>query len=256
MSEWDSKQYLKFEQERTQPAIDLVNRIEYENPMKIIDIGCGPGNSTNVLAKKFPNASILGIDLSENMLEQAKKNYPQLDFKVGDVSKCLGDLGNDFDIVFSNACIQWVPNHHEILKQMMNILKPQGILAVQTPMNFEEPVHKIMNQLADSDRWKKYFPTKRVIYNLEKREYFDILSEIASEFTMWETNYFNKLESHGAVIDWCRGTGLKPYLDALPEEEKLLFEQDLYNQVVEHYSLQKNGQVIYSQPRFFFIAKA
>ncbi len=190
------------------------------------------------------------------MLEQARKNYPQLDFKMGDVSKCLIELGNDFDIVFSNACIQWVENHHEILKNMMNMLKPQGILAVQIPMNFEEPIHKIINQLVDSDKWRRYFPTKRVIYNLEQSEYFDILSELAYEFTMWETNYFNRLDSHSAIIDWCRGTGLKPYLDALSEEEKLLFEQDIYNQVVGCYPLQKNGQAIYKQPRFFFVARA
>ena len=116
---WNSQQYLRFKTERTQPAIDLVNRINMDNPKRIIDIGCGPGNSTQVLASRYPNAYILGVDNSENMIETAKKNYPGLDFKICDVSVELSQFDSDFDIVFSNACIQWIPDHKNLIKELL-----------------------------------------------------------------------------------------------------------------------------------------
>ena len=154
MEDWNSVQYLKFKDERTQPAIDLVNRINIDNPRKIIDIGCGPGNSTQVLAQKFPNAYILGVDNSLNMIETAKRDYPNLDFKVCDVSRDLLTLDCDFDVVFSNACIQWIPNHNQLLRNLMRLLKTDGILAVQTPMNYKEPIHQIIGEVSTSEKWK------------------------------------------------------------------------------------------------------
>ena len=121
--DWNSEQYLKFKTERTQPAIDLVNRINMPNPKKILDIGCGPGNSTEVLFNKYPDAYILGVDKSEEMIKTAKMKYPHLDFKICDVSRDLSELDSDFDIVFSNACIQWVPDHKNLLRNMLNLLK-------------------------------------------------------------------------------------------------------------------------------------
>ncbi|NLM74915.1 MAG: methyltransferase domain-containing protein [Clostridiaceae bacterium] len=118
--DWNSKQYLKFKTERTQPAIDLVNRINLVSPDKILDIGCGPGNSTQVLSDKFPNAYILGVDKSEDMINAAKKNYPDLNFRICDVSSELPQLDSDFDIVFSNACIHWVTDHRKLIENMLN----------------------------------------------------------------------------------------------------------------------------------------
>jgi trans-aconitate 2-methyltransferase len=152
MADWSSAQYLMFKNERTQPAIDLVNRINLENPKKVVDIGCGPGNSTQVLMDKFPNAYILGVDNSSNMIETAKKDHPNMDFKICDVGKDIASIGNDFDIVFSNACVQWIPNHNQLLKAMMGLLKPGGILAVQTPMNYQEPIHKIIGEISTNEK--------------------------------------------------------------------------------------------------------
>jgi len=166
MGDWNSVQYLMFENERTQPAIDLVNRIYIDDPKKIIDIGCGPGNSTQVLAKRFPNAYILGVDNSPNMIETAKINFPNLDFKICDAGKDLSMLDNDFDVVFSNACIQWIPNHNQLLKNMMGLLKTGGILAVQTPMNYNEPIHKIIGEVSINDKWKSKFINQRIFCNL------------------------------------------------------------------------------------------
>lgn len=256
MVDWSSTQYLMFKNERTQPAIDLVNRIHIGNPKKILDIGCGPGNSTQVLAQRFPNAYILGIDKSSNMIETAKKDYPNLEFKICDVDKDLSILDNDFDVVFSNACIQWIPNHNKLLKNMIGLLKPNGILAVQIPMNYQEPIHKIIVEVSSSEKWRSEFINPRNFYNLTQSEYFDLLSEISSEFSMWQTTYCHKLKSHKDIIEWYRGTGLRPYLDVLTDEKKTLFEQDIFDRVIKEYPKQKNGNIIFRFPRFFFIATA
>lgn len=254
MADWNSVQYLKFENERTQPAIDLVNRIFIVDPKKIIDIGCGPGNSTQVLSQRFPNAYILGVDNSSNMIETAKRDYPNLDFKTCDVSKDLSMFGNDFDVVFSNACIQWIPNHNELLKNIMGLLKIDGILAVQTPMNYQEPIHKIIGEVSINEKWKSEFSIQRIFCNLTQSQYFDLLSEISSEFSMWETIYCHKLKSHKDIMEWYRGIGLRPYLNVLSNEKKKAFEQDVFDRVVEEYPIQKNGDIIFRFPRFFFIA--
>lgn len=255
MSDWNSVQYLKFENERTQPAIDLVNRINMDNPKKIIDVGCGPANSTQVLSNKFPKAYVLGVDNSSNMIETAERDHPKLDFKICDVGRDASMLDNDFDIVFSNACIQWIPNHNQLLRNMMGLLKSDGILAIQTPMNYNEPIHKIISEVSTSEKWKSEFPNPRVFYNMTQSEYFDLLSEISSEFSMWETIYCHNLKSHEDIMEWYRSTGLRPYLDVLSDYEKKAFEQDVFEQVVKKYPKQKNGNIIFRFPRFFFIAK-
>jgi len=254
MEDWNSGQYLMFENERTQPAIDLINRICLDNPRKIIDIGCGPGNSTKVLAEKFFDAYILGVDNSPNMIETAQANHPSLDFKICDVGNDLSKLGKGYDIVFSNACIQWIPNHRELLTKLIGLLKVGGILAIQMPMNYEEPIHKIICEISTNKKWKSEFNDPREFYNMKQVEYFDLLSEISSDFSIWETTYYHKLKSHGDIMEWYRGTGLRPYLNALSEDKKKSFEEDVFQRIVEEYPSQKNGDIIFRFPRFFFIA--
>lgn len=254
MADWNAEQYLKFVQERTQPAVDLANRIPLSNPAKIIDIGCGPGNSTQVLADRFPGASVTGIDRSENMIRTAEKEHSSLNFRVFDAAGDFSPLGNDYDVVFSNACIQWIPNHPALLRGMMSLLRPSGVLAVQTPMNYEEPIHKIIQEAAASAYWKPYFPHPRIFYNLTQEEYFDLLAELSTDFNLWQTTYFHRMKSHRDILEWYRSTGLKPYLDALPEDRKSSFEQEILESVTKCYPVQNNGEIIFRFPRFFFTA--
>jgi len=254
MADWNSAQYLKFEKERTQPAVDLVNRIDAVEPKKIIDIGCGPGNSTAVLAKRFSGSYILGVDNSEDMIAAAKKNHPYLNFKLCDVSHELSGLDHDFDIVFSNACIQWVPDHKELIKQLMGLLRKGGILAVQIPVNFDEPIHRIIKEVSTSDKWKGCFTETRIFHTLTQSEYFDILSELTENFTLWETVYYHVMKSHNDILEWYRGTGLRPYLDVLDKEKRADFENDIMERVKVSYTVQKNGEIIFKFPRFFFTA--
>lgn len=252
--DWNSAQYLKFDRERTQPAVDLANRININSPKKIIDIGCGPGNSTQVLADRFPGSYILGVDKSENMIAAAKKRCPDLDFKVCDVSGDLSCLGTGYNIVFSNACIQWVPDHRNLLKKLLGLLNENGILAVQIPVNFNEPIHIIIGELAASEKWRKYFDFPRIFHTLSQSEYFDLLAEISGGFSMWETVYFHVMKSHDEILEWYRGTGLRPYLDSLPDDMKAEFENDVMEKLVQQYPKQKNGDIIFRFPRFFFTA--
>lgn len=254
MMDWDSAKYLKFGNERTQPAIDLVNRIYLERPKKILDVGCGPGNSSQVLAQRYPDADVLGIDSSPAMIEAAKAQHPNIRFMQCDASINLHTLDRNFDIVFSNACIQWIPDHNALLKNMMCLLKPGGVLAVQTPMNYQEPIHQIIRQISANHKWSSKFKKPRVFYNLTQSEYYDLLSDIASDFCIWETTYFHKMRSHSDIMEWYRATGLRPYLNALSEIDKPDFEKDIYEALINAYPKQKNGEIIFRFPRFFFTA--
>ncbi len=255
MSSWDSVQYLKYKQERTQPSVDLAARIPELSAERVVDIGCGPGNSTEVLHRRFPEATVLGIDNSMEMLKTAATAHPDFVFRCCDVSCELPTLGCGYDVVFSNACLQWVPDHPKLLRELMGLLRDGGFLAVQIPLQFEQPVHRLIRETALSPEWKDYFPEVRDFYILTESEYFDLLSDISRDFSMWSTIYFHRMAGHEALLDWYRGTGLRPYLDVLPEERIPDFEAELMRKIKQEYLLQKNGEVIFRFPRLFFWAQ-
>lgn len=250
MSDWDSDLYLKFKQQRTQPALDLVKRIENHNFSSIADLGCGPGNSTSVLKSFFPNAQLIGIDNSVNMIEKAKNTYPDIEFRLGDIL----NLNEKYDLIFSNACLQWIPNHNSLLPHLIEQLNDNGVLAVQIPINRNEPLFRIIKETAeqsDFDFSKAYFESNDV---LSPNEYYEILSMCASSFDIWETVYYHEMPSHESLIDWVRSTRLKPYLECLNENDKKIFEAELLKKVKEQYRVMKNGNVILKFRRLFFVA--
>ncbi len=253
MSDWNSTQYLKFKAERTQPSIDLVKSILVTDPQNIIDIGCGPGNSTRVLKDRFPNARVIGADFSSNMIEKAKKENPDLEFMAFDASRDFGKLDIKFDVVFSNACIQWVPNHKKLLADIMSVLNDSGMLAVQVPVTAEQDMSRVINNVTDLERWKK-LQGARNFYTLNDYEYFNILSEISSDFKIWKTIYYHRLPSHQSVLEWYRSTGLKPYFEKLDDTESALFEKDILAEIERQFPLQPNGEIIFRFPRLFFTA--
>ena len=255
MADWNSTQYLKFKNERTQPAIDLATRIDAVNPQKIADLGCGPGNSTQVLAEMFNNAYILGVDSSQNMIAAAREKFPKLEFDFCDISCELSRVDHDFDIVFSNACIQWVPDHSGLIPQMLSLLKKGGVLAVQIPMNFDEPIHRIIKEVSSTEKWRACFPEQRNFYTLSQGEYFDILSDCTDEFSIWNTTYYHVMKSWQDIMEWYRSTGLRPYLAVLTEERGKEFEEDILQMLMRAYPKQKNGEILFRFPRFFFTAR-
>lgn len=255
MAVWDAEQYLKFEKQRTQPSIDLAARIPRDAPAAVLDVGCGPGNSTKVLKERFPSADILGIDNSAEMVYAAKKNYPELKFMQCDAAVELHRLGRKFDVIFSNACLQWIPDHPVLLKTMMEYLNEGGVLAVQIPVNQEEPIHRIITAAAESDEWRHKFSTPRIFHQLPAGVYHDLLAQLSSDFELWQTTYFHRMQSHGAIMEWYRGTGLRPYLQVLSAEEQAVFERGVYDALVAEYPVQENGEIIFRFPRLFFLAE-
>lgn len=254
MSDWNSDLYLKFKAQRTQPAIDLAARLEGE-PREIIDLGCGPGNSTRVLKNRFPNAHIVGADSSENMLEKARSENPDLEFALLDIAGDLGAYRGKYDVVFSNACFQWLPNHRELFPRVFELLKSGGVLAAQIPMNYDEPIHKIIQRISESPKWSAKFPEKRIFGTLTIPEYHDILSGLTDDFELWQTIYCHRMPSIESIIEWYRSTGLRTYLAALSEEEGAEFVAEISAQLEKEYPMQANGEIIFRFPRFFFIAK-
>ena len=248
MADWNSNLYLKFEKERTQPAIDLANRLRGYHPGRIADLGCGPGNSTAVIRSVFPEAEIIGLDHSSNMIDRARAEHPGLQFQLCDVS----ELSGEFDMLFSNACLQWLPDHHALLPRLMGLLRPGGVLAVQIPMNQDEPLFRMIREVSSQPQWgfrDIYFDVNEA---LEPPGYYDILCGCSSAFQMWETVYCHSLPSHEALIDWVRGTRLRPYLEALDSEGAAAFERELLLRVRDVYPIQKDGNVLLRFRRFFF----
>lgn len=220
MSDWSSEQYTKFEKERTQPSVDLINRIGIE-PKTILDIGCGPGNSTERLRQRFYTADILGVDNSDNMLKKARADHPDLRFCKCDIPNDLDTLGR-FDLIFSNACLHWIPNHAELFPRIIEKLNHGGVFAVQMPLVQKAVFYKTLNELIINDKWKKL----RIInnfHNVSPEETYDILKAVSDDVTVWDTTYYHIVQSYNAIIDWYKGSGLRPYLDALSEAEKVEF---------------------------------
>lgn len=254
MQEWNPIQYEKFIKSRTIPAKDLISKIEID-PNTIFDLGCGPGNSTKALKDAFVNASVLGGDVSKNMIERAKEKYPGLSFILFDANTDFDSLEIKYDLIFSNACLQWIQDHDSLISKMIHALNDGGVLAVQIPIQQEHPVHKILMKLASSEKWKLRFKYQIHYNNLSKREYYDVLSKYSCDFEIWETIYCHSMPSHESILEWFRAAGMRPYLEQLSEKEKVEFENDVLLKLIEEYPFQKNGEIMFEYPRLFFVAK-
>ncbi len=254
MLQWDSAQYLKFENQRTRPAVDLAERIPLCAPETILDVGCGPGNSAAVLKKRFPNAHIIGIDNSPQMIESAKISCPSLHFELIDANADLSKLGA-FDLVFSNACIQWIPDHSALIPKLFDLVHPGGCLAIQIPMNQDAPIQQLIRQTVMHPAWKSKFNNPRIFHTLTPVEYYDILSACSPVCDIWTTTYFHILPDTRAILEWYRGTGLRPYLEVLSEDERDIFEKEILEQITLHYPKRGDGTVVFPFPRFFMTAQ-
>ena len=213
-------------------------------------MGCGPGNSTAVLRHTFPEARLLGVDLSPEMVERAARRYPEIAFRVGDAASLTGQ----YDLIFSNACLQWVPQHETLIPGLMERLTPGGILAVQMPMNDDEPFYRIIREVTEDAKWGFRGVELETNATCTPTEYFDLLSGCASSFDMWECKYYHRLPDHRALIEWVRGTRLRPYLARLDEAGRAALESELLARAAEAYPLTRSGEVLFGFRRFFFTA--
>ncbi len=250
---WNPNQYLKFSDERTRPCRDLVHSIQLENPQQIMDLGCGPGNSAEVLRERWPDANITGLDSSEQMIMNARKRFPQGKWLQADIANW--SASDPYDVIFSNAALQWLPDHERILPHLLKQVKLKGAFAFQVPANFHGTAHQLMRDLAGSEHWRGHFREKiREWYVHEPAFYYDALAPHASRIDLWRSEYFHVLPGPEAIVEWYKGTGLRPFLDVLQQAEQEYFLHD-YLQLIENaFPRQANGQVLFPFLRLFVIA--
>ena len=256
MTDWKPDLYLQFGKERTQPAIDLVSRIDHDGPKRILDVGCGPGNSTNVLKSRWPQAEIIGLDNSQAMIEEAKSNYPAMDWMSADASGDLTGLGK-FDIVFSNAAIQWIPDQEKLLSKLYGMLNKGGILAVQVPYTNGLPTQSELVKLISCEKWKNYYTDFMEGYTIYSPDfYFDTLSRLTKDIDIWETKYIYIMNSHADIVKFYSGSALRDYLDRLKNETQTAdFLSDYENALKPVYAARPDGRVLFPFTRIFFIAR-
>jgi trans-aconitate 2-methyltransferase len=251
---WDAELYLRFEAERTRPARDLAARIDLLGPRDAVDLGCGPGNSTQVLAERWPAAHLVGIDNSASMIATARSGPVKADWQVADLTAWKAP--GSFDLVFSNAALQWVADHAELYLRLFDAVRPEGALAVQIPRNPGSLVQEIMRDVASYPRWGGRFETALRTLNCESAGfYYDLLAPHAQRIDIWETNYAHVLPDHDAIIEWIKATGLRPFLEALrAQTERDEFLEVLRTKVCELYPLQRDGRVLFMFKRLFVLA--
>ena len=256
MGDWDPARYLRFSEERGRPCRDLLARLAELTPSSVLDVGCGPGNSTAQLAAAFPAARVCGIDASEEMLKKARAACPGVSFVRAAVPGGLSALGGQpFDLIFSNACLQWIPEPEAVLSALAGRLSPEGTLAVQIPLVQQAAFYRVLRALTAPDgAWARL----SAVYPFHVREpewYYDCLCRRFSCVQLWTTVYYHTVDSVGGVLDWYRGSGLRPYLDALDEAEREPFLSALQAALSADYPVRENGAVLLPMPRLFFIAE-
>ena len=255
MPTWNPDQYLKFSDERTRPCRDLAARLAVVEPRAIIDLGCGPGNSTAVLAERWPLASITGLDSSAEMIRKAGAAYPKLHWMTGDITAWSRESGPAFDIVFSNAALQWAPDHAGLFPRLLNRVSPGGALAVQMPANLDAPTQLLMRELAVQPRWRDRLAEVTNWWSHDFRFYYDALSRHAAAIELWASEYVAMMDGVEAIVEWYRGTGLRPYLDVLGEgPDGQAFLEEYRALLGPAYPVHADGKALFPFRRIFIVA--
>jgi trans-aconitate 2-methyltransferase len=251
MPTWDAKQYLRFNDERTRPCRELAA------PERVMDLGCGPGNSAAVLAERWPKSELTGLDSSPEMIAAARQANPNPRWRVGDIAAWADESGPASDVVFSNAALQWVDDHATLLPKLLARVAPGGALAVQMPGNFDAPAHCLMRELAASPAWRDHFPADGV-HEWHVRDlpsYYDILAPVAAAVDFWQTEYQHIMADAAAIVEWYKGTGLRPFLEALANDrQRAGFTAQYLERLQRAYPARKDGRVLFPFRRLFLIA--
>ncbi len=254
MPTWDSAQYLKFGAERLRPAQDLLNNVPLEAPSCVFDLGCGAGNVTGLLATRWPRAQITGVDSSAEMLAKARGTG------AAGIDWIKADLGSwhpeePADLLYSNAAFQWLGNHASLFPRLVKMLAPGGILAIQMPRNHTEPSHTCMFDAIQSGPWANRFPAERPAPPvLEPEAYYSILAPVTRRISIWETIYHQVLEGENPVVEFTKGTALRPILEKLNDRESTRFIEDYAARIAAAYPPRSDGKTLFPFRRLFLVA--
>jgi trans-aconitate 2-methyltransferase len=256
MPRWDSAQYLKFEAERTRPTRDLVARLELDRPQRIIDLGCGPGTSTAVLRQRWPSAEVVGLDSSPEMLEVARRGEAGVRWVEGDLRSWQPDV--PFDLVFSNAALQWLPGHERELPRLLSWVRPGGAFAFQVPAR-DDPAPQWIQALDAVGRLPAWAgrdgPPESGSNVLELSAYYDLLAPGSARVDLWDTIYDHVLDGPRAVVAWVEGAGLRPWLERLrDDDERAAFLKDYTREIERRFPRHRDGRVLLPFLRRFAIA--
>jgi trans-aconitate 2-methyltransferase len=256
MTEWNANLYLKFEDERTRPARDLLMQVPLSGVKYAVDLGCGPGNSTELLSARYPEADIIGVDSSEDMLAEARQRMPDLKFVAADVTEWRPQIAPS--LIFANAVLQWVPDHERLFPRLVRLLSPGGALAVQMPDNLQEPSHVLMREVASQGPWRDKLATagdSRVRIG-SPGAYYDLLKPLARRVDIWHTVYQHALSGPQAIVEWVKGTGLRPFLAPLDADERREFLAIYEERLTAACPARVDGKVLLAFPRLFIVVQA
>ena len=252
---WSAAQYSKFEAERNRPIMDLLAQIPATNPATAADLGCGPGNSTELLQARFPGAKVLGIDSAPDMIAAARTRLPGMPFEQADIATWAHP--GPFDVILANASLQWVPDHESLFPRLAAKLGAGGTLAVQMPDNLDEPAHRLMREIAADGPWAPKLASASGARAARRSAgwYYALLKDRAGAVDVWQTTYTHALAGGAdAVVEWFKGTGLRPFLDPLDAAERAAFLDRYRAAIATAYPCLPDGAVLLPFPRLFVLA--
>lgn len=257
MADWNPALYRRFEGERTRPAAELLARVPLQRAALAVDLGCGPGNSTELLVERFPQARVIGVDNSASMLESARERLPAVAFAESDIATWSPTPGEAPDVLFANASLQWVPDHTDLLPRLFGLLAPGGVLAVQMPDNWEEPSHRLMREVARDPAWAAQIGDAERLRAplLGVTRYYDVLAPLAAEVDVWHTVYQHRMADAAAIVQWLSSTGLRPFVDPLPQDLRTAFLAEYERRIDIAYPRRADGQRLLAFPRQFIVAR-
>jgi trans-aconitate 2-methyltransferase len=255
MADWNPQLYRRFEEERTRPAGDLLARVGMTAPRRLFDLGCGPGNSTELLAARWPDAEIVGTDNSEAMLASARERLPRLRFELSDIA--TWEPVRPPDVIYSNAALQWVGDHADVFPRLFARLAPGGVLAAQMPDNLDQPSHQAMREVAALPAYAASIGDAAALRSriLPATGYYDLLAAEAASVDIWRTTYHHPMQSPRAIVDWLRSTGLRPFLDRLSSDRRDGFLADYEGRIATAYPARSDGLRLLAFPRLFIVAQ-
>lgn len=258
MLDWNPALYRRFEDERTRPAQELLARVplaDLSSAARVVDLGCGPGNSTELLVQRFPKAQVTGIDTSKAMLASARERLPGTAFEQGDIATWVPAVAPD--LIYANAALQWVAGHETLVPRLFSLLAPGGVLAIQMPDNRQEPSHRLMRDIAGQAPWREPIGDADSVRTelATIGGYYDMLAKEAALVDVWHTVYQHVMPTAGAIVDWLRSTGLRPFLDPLSDELRASFLAEYERRISDAYPLRSDGNRLLAFPRMFIVAQ-